>query len=53
MIIKIPAISKYIAFRTQTTLGNHFELCEYNDFCSLEVPKEGKTVIRYKPVVDL
>ena len=37
------------SFRTQTTLENHFELCEYNDFCSLEVPKEGKNVIRYKP----
>ena len=33
------------SFRTQTTLENHFELCEYNDFCSLEVPKEGKNVI--------
>ena len=49
MILKLPAISKYIAFRTQTTLENHFELCGYNNFCSLEVPKEGKTVIRYKP----
>ena len=37
------------AFRTQTTLENPFELCEYKDFCSLEVPKEGKNVIRYKP----
>ena len=37
------------SFRTQTTLENHFELCEHNDFCSLEVPKEGKNVIRYKP----
>ena len=37
------------SFRTQTTLKNPFELCEYNDFCSLEVSKEGKNVIRYKP----
>ena len=37
------------SFRTQATLENHFELCEYNDFCSLEVSKEGKNVIRYKP----
>ena len=39
----------FYSFRTQTTLKNHFEICEYNDFCSLEVPKEGKNVIRYKP----
>ena len=37
------------SFRTKTTLQNHFELCEYNDFCSLEVPKEGQNVITYKP----
>ena len=37
------------SFRTQATLENHFELCEYNNFCSLEVPKEGKNVIRHKP----
>ena len=37
------------SYRTKTTLQNHFELCEYNNFCSLEVPKEGKNVIRYNP----
>ena len=37
------------SFRTQATLENHFELCEYSDFCSLEVRKEGKNIFRYKP----
>ena len=37
------------SFRTQKTLQNHLELCEYNDFHNLEVLKEGKNVIRYKP----
>ena len=32
------------SFRTETTLRNYFELGEYNDFCDLEVPKEGKNV---------
>ena len=30
-------------------MKNNLELCEYNDFCNLEVPKEGKNIIRYKP----
>ena len=39
----------FYSFRTEGTLKYHFELGEYNDFCDLEMPKEGKNVIRYKP----
>ena len=37
------------SFCTQSTLKNHVELCKYNDFCKIELPKEGKNIKQYKP----
>ena len=36
-------------FCTQPTLKNHVELCKYNDFCKIELPKEGKNIKQYTP----
>ena len=37
------------SFCTQPTLKNHVELCKYNDFCKIELPKEGKNIKQYTP----
>ena len=37
------------SFCTQSTLKNHVELCKYNDFCKIELPKEGKNIKQYAP----
>ena len=37
------------SFCTQSTLKNHVELCKYNDFCKIELPKEGKNIKQYTP----
>ena len=37
------------SFCAESTLKNHVELCKYNDFCKIELPKEGKNIKQYKP----
>ena len=37
------------SFCTQSTLKNYVELCKYNDFCKIELPKEGKNIKQYAP----
>ena len=37
------------SFRTQSTLKNHTELRQHNDFCRTELPKKGKSIKQYKP----
>ena len=37
------------SFCTQSTLRNHVELCKYNDFCKIELPKEGRKIKQYSP----
>ena len=38
------------SFCTQSTLKNYVELCKYNDFCKIGLPKEGKNIKQYAPV---
>ena len=35
------------SFCTQSTSKNHVELCQYNDFCKIELPKESKNIKQY------
>ena len=37
------------SFCTQSILKNHVELCKYNKFCKIELPKEGKNIKQYTP----
>ena len=37
------------SFCTLSTLKNHVELCKYNKFCKIELPKEGKNIKQYAP----
>ena len=37
------------SFYTQSILKNHVELCEYNDFCKIELPKEDKNIKQNAP----
>ena len=37
------------SFCTQSTLKNHIELCKYNKFCKIELPKEGENIKQYAP----
>ena len=37
------------SFCTQSVLKNHVELCKYNDFCKIELPKEDKNIKQYAP----
>ena len=33
----------------ESTLKKHVELCKYNDFCKIELPKEVKNTTQYTP----
>ena len=35
------------SFCTPSTLKNHVELCKYNAFCKIELPKEDKNIKQY------
>ena len=37
------------SFCAESTLKNHVELCKYNDFCKIELPKEDKNIKQYTP----
>ena len=37
------------SFCTLSALKNYVELCKYNDFCKIELPKEGKNIKQYTP----
>ena len=37
------------SFFAESTLKNHVELCKYNDFCKIELPKEVKNTTQYTP----
>ena len=39
----------FYSFCKQSTLKNHVELCKYNDFCQIELLKEGKNIKQYSP----
>ena len=37
------------SFCAESTLKKHVELCKYNDFCKIELPKEDKNTKQYTP----
>ena len=37
------------SFSKKSTLKNHAELCKYNNFCKIELPKENKNIKQYTP----
>ena len=39
----------YTLFSTLSTLKSQVELCKYNKFCKIELPKEDKNIKQYAP----